>query len=1179
MKKLILTSLILSLAAVLTAGPTDYEWQKPQAKVLPNGDLEWAPRPFEFQAGKTVRYIDFEEGDDSNPGTKAAPWKHHPWDRAAKSNAAKSSGPVTYVFKRGVIYRGALEAKGSGTADEPIRLTSDPHWGSGEAVICGSVRVTDWTKGADHEDIPEASKVWRAKVEALPRAVWVMGSDGAITRLKLARTPNWTESNEDDVLSEWWTWKVGWSGSTTRVGGRKMHLGKDPEHLTKDPEYYQDALVWSEWGVMMGAPYAAPVEAVKPDKDGAVALAFQGPWHNDSQRVFQNNRYYLEDKPQYLDEPGEYWFDRQGKRGQGGTLYLRLPGDADPRKAVVEAGDRINLIDGKNVSHVHISGLTFRFGNIFWRLDYRFFQHEDVDSAAVRFLGTGENLHVRNCRFLHTSQAVRMDSSGAGEVMDDIVVADNEILHTDHGAIKVRGSGKTGGGRMLHCEVLRNKLYRIGQRALRPNGHHAVTVGFPQTSMIAGNILHRCYASGLFTFGGKGSGQAGLDVPLARMLIFNNKVTDGLLASNDWGNIETWQGGPTYVFNNVSVNPGGLMNWTGKRFAHAYDLDAAFKNYHFNNIAVGKYNDPSKRKLANTSAFQEIHSYQNTFFNNTAFRFLKGSRRQAPDAGRDKFLGNIFQDISEMVFRHSDKEGVDLNAHHAGEQGEAFAYETNAYARNVLYDIGGMVAVFEAEGGDYPDVETFAEGLRKRNALASDAGVLSETPPLRNPEDFDFRPNPNSAAIDRGVKAFVPWSLHAMVGEWNFTRNNADPRVVIDEHWYLTPYHKSRADYYTRPMFPLLAMNVDADDYVSGELEDWTDGALRLDGSSQYAMLDHDVVTRPFSFEGEVAKHEGWLTAKVPVQVAAGQEFTVELTLNDPPQNMKIAAHLHWNKASGFGGFNAWGGLPKDVQGGGPYTFTFKPEDKEDLEKFVLTVFLSPTGEFADRKEATRVPIDKAPSSRKLVMKTVNVGAATKKDAEPTAGVHGEALKSPQVHRSSFLLEAYLKTADRDGGVIVSKHDGQAGYRLDVTDAGAARLTFGGGGASVEVAGKAKIADGRWHHVLAEVDRQAGVATIYVDGQTDATKRFDLDVSATLANEADVLVGGGPKARKLACTMDFLRIALGTLADAKTDIGELYAWQFDGPFLRDFTGREPNGKRRDAGAIESDQAGVTSRTE
>src|SRR6266513_3028689 len=57
----------------------------------------------------------------------------------------------------------------------------------------------------------------------------------------------------------------------------------------------------------------------------------------------RNMRYYLEDKPQYLDDPeGEYWFE---KKGNGGRLYLRLPGDADPNAAQIEAGKEMNLVE------------------------------------------------------------------------------------------------------------------------------------------------------------------------------------------------------------------------------------------------------------------------------------------------------------------------------------------------------------------------------------------------------------------------------------------------------------------------------------------------------------------------------------------------------------------------------------------------------------------------------------------------------------------------------------------------------------------------------------------------------------------------------------------------------------------------------------------------------------------
>jgi hypothetical protein len=64
-----------------------------------------------------------------------------------------------------------------------------------------------------------------------------------------------------------------------------------------------------------------------------------------------------------------------------------------------------------------------------------------------------------------------------------------------------------------------------------------------------------------------------------------------------------------------------------------------------------------------------------------------------------------------------------------------------------------------------------------------------------------------------------------------------------------------------------------------------------------------------------------------------------------------------------------------------------------------------------------------------------------------------------------------------------------------------------------------------------------------------------------------LFVCGTPKGQYLKGTVEFVRVSLGTLKDAKTDIKELCAWQFHGPFLRDFAGREPDGKR-DAGALE-----------
>jgi hypothetical protein len=53
-----------------------WSWQEPQAKVLPTGDLEWAPTAFQFKVGASVRYIDFDSGNDANLYVGGTPQGH-----------------------------------------------------------------------------------------------------------------------------------------------------------------------------------------------------------------------------------------------------------------------------------------------------------------------------------------------------------------------------------------------------------------------------------------------------------------------------------------------------------------------------------------------------------------------------------------------------------------------------------------------------------------------------------------------------------------------------------------------------------------------------------------------------------------------------------------------------------------------------------------------------------------------------------------------------------------------------------------------------------------------------------------------------------------------------------------------------------------------------------------------
>lgn len=1138
------TAILVLILTAFSAMGASYSWQKPHATVLPNGELEWAPEPFKFERGNKVRYIDYENGSDDHDGqTQATAWKHHPWDKNATGNAAACEGVHTYVFKRGVIYRGALKCDESGNTQDPIRLTSDPDWGGdAPAVIAGSYAVRDGWKRCSANDapkgLPEPGKVWVRDVKGRPRPwnIWMTDADGAITRIKLARSPNWEEVDPDDRKIQWWSWPHGKHGKSDRKDGQTpLTKGVSKEHLTYPKGALDGAFVYPEWGPVMGTPAAREIVAYEPEKN---TIYFKGFWGGGPDGHFGTMRFYLENSPYFLDEPGEWWLDEKGNR-----LYIRLPDDTDPNGANVEIARHGRLIEMESgTSNLDISGLAFRFTNQGNPSQRPFDTERDV--ACIYMLGSGANLNVHHCRFEHINRGIKLKAAGEEDYIDRVAVNDNVFSETDHGAITVADGVRWAVreppmGQLGHVDILRNKLYKIGQRPLRGEHGHAVDVRFPETAEIAGNFLYRGYGAGLFIWGGKPSGFLG-EAPLTRILIHHNKVVDPLLNSNDWGGIETWQGGPHYVFNNISGNPGGYWFWNKRHFGFAYYLDGAFKNFHFNNIAWGKYNEGPHR---NTSAFQEIHSYQNTFFHNTIYNFAAGTRRQRPDAGRDKFLANVWQDISEWVYYHTTPAGSpeEANVAHAGEESKTFAYEKNAYANNVYYNITGKFGSFEANGYPHDTLESFQEAMRKRGAMAYGDEIMSETPLLRDPAEKDFRLTDDAPARDHGVKVFVPWALYRTVGEWHFTRNNVDPGTVIDEHWYMQEPYDKRDDYFKMPMFPLKAEDVEADDYMAGDLEDWAPGALAFNGRRQLVMQSNLGGLEPYDPNDlQMIEAADWLTVICPKEAAVGRPFKVELRTKGVPEDEMITAHLHWLKRDSWGGFNAWGGNPVPLKDPAPYVFEFTPEDHPDLEAFSLLIYTSPDGDHANqtRKATVRIP---------------------KSDAPPA--IKTGSLRTADMDRNNFLIEAYFKTTPGIGKGFIAMKMGRVGYGLYMGKDGGVRMLLADKNNRQTSTETRRVADGKWHHVIAEVDRYNDEVRMYVDGKLETTDQ--LRITESLANEGLFTVG-----REWIGLLDFLRVSRGTLADAKTDIRELYAWQFDGPFLKDWTGERPRDGRRDAGAIE-----------
>lgn len=1046
--------LALSAAGLSRSQAADpmFAWQRDYAQVTETGDVVWTPQPFQLVTGDRVRYIDYADGSDANDGRSPnSPWKHHPWDANARGTAAAARDVDTYVWKGGVIYRGQLTVREQGQPGRPIRLTRDPAWGDGPAILAGSEVVANWSQGADHPHIPNPQAVWKATIDFTPRTVWMIDGEGEATRIPLARHPNWV-SQPEDHKAEWFSW----TNDPHPFRPREGFSANDAQNLRDvDPEFVRDALIYSEFGWVMGTPYPTKVMDFDPS-DGSVRFAGWTGGGNAS-IIFRGMRYYLEDKPQYLDdERGEFWFDR---RGAGGTLYLRLPDGVDPNDVRVEAGRRADLIVGQQVKHLEISGLDFRWTTPPWDLDVAawdfstqpFGIRPDAQPACIRIWGSAEDVRIANCRFQDVVSGIRMRAIGTGVPVRDVTIEDNEFCDVDVGAAHLSDGEDWGlahpAGLLDDVRLYRNRATQVGFRAPRYERGCAFALSHPRRAHIAGNVVERCGAQAIDVHGGKG-GRRG-EVPLVRVLIHQNKAWKTMQNGNDFGGIESWQHGPVYIFNNLSFDARG--QWESQRtfhgrspgFGHAYYLDGGFKHYVFNNIAWGLSNDPTS-PLVNCSAFQEIISHQNMFFNNTAYNFCVGSRRQAPHAGRNKFLGNIWQGMSERVFRHADpaQTAAEGNAAHAGRQQQRFALETNAYAGNVFYDIGEL-GVFEPSGRWLRTFDEFRDALREQQSMVTDLGVLDDVAPLRDPGRGDFRLQPASKAVDRGAVAFVPWALHGVVAEWNFYPVGNDHRVIADEHWYAKDFLADRDDYHLRPTYPLTAVGVDREDYIDGPLEDFTAGALRFTpAKGSYAWVSHELLARPF-------------TARLATRARHGQD----------PQIRE---------------------------------FTFRED----------------------------------------------------------------ALRSPAIETGNFLVEVYFQ-ADGDGWIVGKQQE--FGYALSL-QGGRGTLWVAGPAEQATLTTNVRLDDGRWHHLIAEVDRSARTLALYVDGQPDSSGVGIGPVS--LANEGDLYVGGRPDGETLSGAIDFLRIARGTLADAHTTIAELYAWQLDGPSLRDMRGSRPLGRARDAGALE-----------
>ncbi|MFP4016733.1 MAG: LamG-like jellyroll fold domain-containing protein, partial [Halanaerobiales bacterium] len=148
LENLLLTNSTQQSESYLSNTDESFCWDIEQLEIN-TYSVDGIPNPENFELTnevleRTVYYIDFENGDDSNNGiTAETAWKHAPGDINAAGNPLNyvpMSGD-TFLFRGGVEYKGQIELKHiwNGTEEAPIIYdgNSSGTWGEGKAIMDG----------------------------------------------------------------------------------------------------------------------------------------------------------------------------------------------------------------------------------------------------------------------------------------------------------------------------------------------------------------------------------------------------------------------------------------------------------------------------------------------------------------------------------------------------------------------------------------------------------------------------------------------------------------------------------------------------------------------------------------------------------------------------------------------------------------------------------------------------------------------------------------------------------------------------------------------------------------------------------------------------------------------------------------------------------------------------------
>lgn len=387
-----------------------------------------------------AHYYVAKTGSDSAAGSESAPYLTI--QKAVNTTKTDSyPGAVIHVFPG--TYRESVTINTViGTAEAPVEIKAE---GGAETVfVLGSESSQDsrisWAQADGGLSFPTgvSSHIYRANVSvwnATPELAF--NDDTTITRLTKAREPDFGVTTEWKYHQNWWKADgvVGVTADsliddTNDVSGTYPEADTNIGNLGSINGFTTDFLAGARLfakDTYDGHDSLTETIATHTASIGTITLDDDLEYYDGNPAMGEYTKYYIEGKPQLLDQEGEWYYDDSTD-----YLYIWPEDDVNPNTLNLEFAIRNTAFSFRNSKYVTLKDLNLQFTN------YAYSGVTGPD-GAVRFFGftdditdhiTLDGLHIQ-----HNGVGVRMYQSNAlttsPGTLNNVTIRDSVVNYSD----------------------------------------------------------------------------------------------------------------------------------------------------------------------------------------------------------------------------------------------------------------------------------------------------------------------------------------------------------------------------------------------------------------------------------------------------------------------------------------------------------------------------------------------------------------------------------------------------------------------------------------------------------------------------------------------------------------------------------------------------------------------------